>query len=211
MHTATWNIRISLFCVVALLAWAGLSSDARLSLAQSREACPLPVGVTPVALPRVTAQQVENGTGSLMDFALSSRDRLREQAQQATIAGSSQYFACLIRQDDGIWRSGSTYLVTLTPDGRVYVHAKDMSLSGRKLKPSIYGGILRALGIDRADLADPAARRTAFTAAEAGNGGSFDIPSNPRRFGLRERLYLAQIQDSRRSARRIRSKRNTPG
>ena len=179
MHTATWNIRISLFCVVALLAWAGLSSDARLSLAQSREACPLPVGVTPVALPRVTAQQVENGTGSLMDFALSSRDRFREQAVQATTPGQTQYFACLIRQDESPWRSGSTYLVTLTHDGRVFVHAKDMSLSGRQLRPSIYRGILRALGINPADLANPAAFRAAFAAAEAGNGGSFDIPSVP--------------------------------
>ncbi len=69
--------------------------------------------------------------------------------------------------------------MTLTHDGRVFVHAKDMSLSGRKLKPSIYRGILRALGINPADLANPAAFRAAFAAAEAGNGGSFDIPSVP--------------------------------
>ena len=179
MNTATWKTRISFLLVAGLLMLAGILSNAHLALAQSREACPLPPGGTPVAPPQVTAQQVENGTGSLMDFALSSRDRFREQAVQATTPGQTQYFACLIRQDESPWRSGSTYLVTLTHDGRVFVHAKDMSLSGRQLRPLIYRGILRALGINPADLANPAAFRAAFAAAEAGNGGSFDIPSIP--------------------------------
>ena len=179
MKSATWKARFPLFFVFGLLMLAGILSNPHFAVAQSQEACPLPVGVTPVAPPHVTAQQAESGTGRLMDFALSSRDRFREQAQRAVTAESSQYFACLIRQDESPWRSGSTYLVTLTYDGRVFVHAKDMSLSGGKLKPSIYGGILRALGINPADLADPATGRAAFAAAEAGNGGSFDIPGVP--------------------------------
>ncbi len=179
MTTATWKIRISLFCVVGLLAWAGLSSDARLALAQSQRECEPPTGGTTIAPPLVTAQQVESGTGSLMDFALGSRARFLEQAMPGTTPGQTQYLACLIRQDESPWRSGSTYLVTLSHDGRVFVHAKDMSLSGRQLRPSIYGGILRALGINPADLANPAAVRAAFAAAEAGNGGSFDIPGVP--------------------------------
>ena len=69
--------------------------------------------------------------------------------------------------------------MTLTHDGRVFVHAKDMSLSGGQLRPAIFGGILRALGINPADLTDPAAVRAAFAAAIAGNGGSFDIPGIP--------------------------------
>ena len=125
----------------------------------------------------MTAQQVENGTGSLMDFALNSRERFREQAALTT-PGQAQYLGCVIRQDESPWRSGSTYLVTLTHDGRVNVHAKDMSLSGRLLERSIYFGILDALGIDPALLGTPAAR-AAFAAAEAGNGGSFDIPGVP--------------------------------
>ena len=141
-------------------------------------ACPLPTGGTPVEPPLVTAQQVENGTGSLMDFALRSRDRFREQAALTT-PGQAQYLGCLIRRDESPWRSGSTYLVTLTPDGRVNVQAKDMSLSGRLLKPSIYVGILGALGIDPAVLANRPAARAAFAAAEAGNGGPFDIPGVP--------------------------------
>ena len=174
MNTATWKIRISLFCVVGLLALAGVFSDARLALAQSQEACPLPAGGTAIAPPDVTAQQVENGTGSLMDFALGARARFLEQAGRG--AGQSQYLACLIREDDGGWRSGSTYLVTLTIDGRVYVHAKDMSLSGRKLKPVIYGAILGALRIDPAELANRATALAAFNAAEAHDGGPFNIP-----------------------------------
>ena len=179
MKSDTWNAKFPLSFVVGVLVLAGTLSDAHLALAQSGEACPLTGDVTPVAPPHVTAQQVEDGTGSLMDFALSSRDRFREQAAPGASAGQPQYLACLIRQDESSWRFGSTYLVTLTPDGRVYVHAKDMSLSGGKLKPSIYGAILRAVGINPAVLADPAAARAAFVAAEAGNGGSFDIPGVP--------------------------------
>ena len=174
MNTATWKIRIPLILVTGLLAWAGLSSDARLALAQSQEACPLPTGGTPVEPPRVTAQQVESGTGSLMDFALGSRARFLEQAGRG--AGQSQYLACLIRQADSGWRSGSTYLVTLTIDGRVYVHAQDMSLSGRKLKPAIYGAILGALRIDPAELENRATALAAFNAAGAHDGGPFNIP-----------------------------------
>ena len=177
MKAATRKTRISILFSAGLLALAGVFANGLPASAQ--DACPLPAGGTLVAPPAVTAQQVENGTGSLIDFALSARDRFREQAVQATTPGQTQYFACLIRQDESPWRSGSTYLVTLTHDGRVFVHAKDMSLSGAKLRPAIFAGILRALGIDPAVMADRAAFRDAFAAAEAGNGGSFDIPSVP--------------------------------
>ena len=179
MKSTTRKAKFPSCFVVCLLVLVGILSNAHFAVAQSQEACQPPAGGTPVAPPDVTALQVENGTGSLMDFALSSRDRLREQAVEGTTAGQSQYVGCLIRQDESPWRSGSTYLVTLSYDGRVFVHGKDMSLSGGKLKPSIYGGILRVLGISPADLADPATGRAAFAVAEAGNGGSFDIPGVP--------------------------------
>ena len=174
MNTATWKTRISFVLVAGLLVLAGAFSNALPASAQSQEACPLPAGGSPIAPPLVTAQQVESGTGSLMDFALGSRDRFLEQAGRG--AGQSQYLACLIREDESPWRSGSTYLVTLTIDGRVYVHAKDMSLSGRKLKRPIYVEILRALGINPADLADRAAALAAFNAAGDHDGGPFNIP-----------------------------------
>ena len=64
----------------------------------------------------------------------------------------------------------------LTPDGRVFEHAKAMALSGRLLEPEIYGAILHAVGINPADLADPAAAGAAFAAAATGTGGSFNVP-----------------------------------
>ena len=136
-----------------LLVLAGVLSAARPALAQAQEACPLPAGVTPPA-PRVTAQQVEDGTASLMDFALAVRDLNREIGQSATSLEELAYFGCLVRQEGYPLRSGSTYLVRLTPDGRVFVHAKNMALSGRLLNPVIYAEILSALGVSPTDLAN---------------------------------------------------------
>ena len=93
----------------------------------------------------MTALQVESGASSIKDFALAVRERAR--AEGLTSVEGAAYFGCLIREDDSAYRSGSTYLVTLTPDGRVYIHAKSMALSGRLLNPLIYGEILSALGV----------------------------------------------------------------
>jgi hypothetical protein len=95
LKAATCKTKTTQFATVGLLVLAGAFSDGRFASAQ--EACSLPAGGTPVAPPRVTAQQVESGTGSLMDFALSARDRFREQAVQATTAGQAQYLG-IIRQ-----------------------------------------------------------------------------------------------------------------
>ena len=167
---------ISKTLCVGLLVLAGILSNTHLALAQSQNACTLPAGVTSVAPPDVTAQQVENGSASLREFALAVRDRFR------AAAGTPQetfYIACLLREEGSPWRSGSTYLVSLTPDGRIYEHTKSMEFAGRLLEPGIYGAILQALGIGPADLADSAAAQAAFTAALAGNGGSFDVPGVP--------------------------------
>ncbi|MDE2807416.1 MAG: hypothetical protein OXN90_03280 [Gemmatimonadota bacterium] len=160
--------------VVGLLVLAGVFLVARPSLAQ--EACPLPEGVTPPAALRVTAQQVEDGSATLMDFALAARDQF---SLGAATAEEALYLGCLLRQEGSHWRSGSTYLVTLTADGRVFIHAKDMSLSGRQLNPLVYGTILQAVGINPADLTNPATALAAFAAAAAGNVSSFNIPDVP--------------------------------
>ena len=152
-----------------------MSAFAPASVAVAQEACPLPAGMAPLAPPLVTAQQVEDGSASLMEFALAARDRYSSLGQEVGTLEGAAYAQCRIREEGSPWRSGSTYLVFLTPDGRVYEHAKSMSLSGRLLKPSIYGAILYALGIDPAGLTDPVA---AFAAA-AGNGGSFRVPGVP--------------------------------
>ncbi len=189
MQTGTVLPPISLL-LSGLLALAGVFSDARPAFAQTPLDCPLPTGVTPPAPPRVTAQQVEDGSASLTDFALAARDQFVSESQGITTVKQAAYFGCIIRQEGSAWRSGSTYLIQLTLDGRVFIHTKDMSLSARKLTPVIYGAILHALGIDPAALTDLAAIQAAFAAAAAGDGGLFDVPGVPDASGYAT-VYLS--------------------
>ena len=186
LRTVTFKI----LCV-GLLMLAGALFGTHHALAQSQEACPLPAGATAVEPPDVTAPQVENDPNLLMDFALSVRERSIEHATQATTVEQGLYIGCLVRQDDSPWRAGSTYIVTLTLDGRVFLHAKDMSLSGRQLNFLIYAEILSALGVSPAVLAnlaspDPATQNSAFAALIATLSqqpdGAFDatVPMGPR-------------------------------
>ena len=169
-------LRTAAIPVVGLLVLAGLVFDARPTLAQSQGDCVLPEGVTPPKDPRVTAQQVEDGSASLVDFGLAVK---RHFLSESLTPEQGYYLGCLIRQEGSPWRSGSTYLVELTADGRVFLHAKDMSLSGGLLNPVVYGAILQAAGINPADLADPATAVSAFGAAAAGDGGLFAVPDFP--------------------------------
>ena len=149
--------------IVGLLVLAGVFFNAPPALAE----CELPPGVTPLADPSVTAQQVENGSGSLMDFALAARERFGIETQTVATLEQVLYSACRLRQEGSPWRSGSTYLVSLLPDGRVLIHAKSMALSGRLLNPFIYAEILSALGVSLTDLANLASPDPAI-AAQAG-------------------------------------------
>ncbi len=187
-----WKAGISSLLVAGLFVMVGAFSNTNPALAQAEGACPLPVGMAPLAPPRVTAQQVEDGSASLTEFALAARDRYMSLGQEVQTLEGAAYLQCRIREEGSPWRSGSTYLVFLTPDGRVFEHAKSMALSGRKLDPSIYGAILQALGIDPAGLADPAAAFAAFAAA-AGNGGSFNVPNVPGASGYAA-VYAANPQ-----------------
>ena len=146
--------------VVGLLVLAGVFYNAHPVLAD----CQLPAGVSPPAAPAVTAQQVEDGSASLMDFSLGVRDQF---SRRASTPDQLFYFGCLIREDGSHWHSGSTFLVILTPDSRVLIHTKDMALSGRLLNPVIYGAILSALGVPLTVLADLASPDPAV-AAQAG-------------------------------------------
>ena len=170
---------------------AGVLFGTHHSAAQAQEACPLPAGATAVEPPDVTAPEVENDPSLLMDFALSVRERSIEHAMQAMTVEQGLYIGCLVRQDGSPWRAGSTYIVTLALDGRVLLHAKDMSLSGRQLNGLIYAEILSALNVSPsvlADLAsaDPATQRSAFAALVAALSqepdGAFDatVPMGQR-------------------------------
>ena len=183
MQTGTVLTSTALILTSGLLVLASVFADARPAFAQTQLECPLPADETPPADPRVTAQQVEDGSATLMDFALAVRERSREHAQQATTTEQGLYIGCIIRREGSPWRSGSTYIITLTPDGRVFIHAKDMALSGRLLNPVIYAEILSALDVSPTDLAnlaspDPGtaalALQAVFAALSQEPDGAFD-------------------------------------
>ena len=168
--TGAWNVRASVPVVICFLLLAGILGDVH--SAQAQEACPLPAGETPPADPPVTAQQVENGSATLAQFAQAATAQFERRGSETLTAQQIAYSGCRLRLEDGPWRSGSTYIVTLTLDGRVFLHAKDMSLSAGKLSPVIYGAILRELGID---LTDP----STITTAKSRAGASFSVPNVP--------------------------------
>ena len=196
-RASSWMVLLGCSLVIS-----GLFTDVRPAVAQAQEDCPLPPGVTPPPDPPVTAQQVEDGSATLMDFALAFKDQF---SQGVATLEEAFYIGCLIRQEGGPYRSGSTYLVQLTPN-RIFVHAKDMALTGRLLNPLIYGAILQALGINPAELlANPAAALDLFTAAAAGNGGAFSIPNVPGASGYATVYISANFPGPDRDARRLRS------
>ena len=146
---------VSMMLGISLFVLTVFAFTTQTASAQMHEACPLIPGVTAPPDPQATAQQVEAGTADLMDFALGASEQFRA-VSRGSLA-EAYHFGCLIRQDGGPWRSGSTYLVQLTADGRVFVHSRDMTLSGRLLNRAILAEILTSLGVARTDLNNPAA------------------------------------------------------
>ena len=165
MKTGTLFTVTSRMSLVGLFVLIGAFAIASTAAAQTDEACPLHASATPRADPPVTAQDVENGTGSLMDFTVAATEQFRTLSETRDLL----HYLCVIRQEGGPWRSGSTYITSLSLDGRVFFHAKDMALTGRQLQPVIYGEILVRLGVEPNVLAnlaspDPAVAGAAFTA-----------------------------------------------
>ncbi|MDE2888876.1 MAG: T9SS type A sorting domain-containing protein [Gemmatimonadota bacterium] len=158
----------SMIPAVGLLVLASMLSNARHAAAQ--DPCPLPPGATAPPEPAVTAQQVEDGSASLADFGRATRDAFKKHSQAETVTSFEQiaYFGCFVRRAGGPWRSGSTYVVMLTPDRRVLLHSKEMALSGGLLNPVIYGAILASLGVSSSDLADMASPDPAIAARAFG-------------------------------------------
>ena len=105
---------------------------------QTTQKCPLPAGVAanPLATPSVTAAD-----NDLMGFALAAKRYLASIRPGPELVHS----ACLLRQD-GPWKSGSNYVVTMSTDGRVYFHSANAALSGKPLKPAVWGAIAAATG-----------------------------------------------------------------
>ena len=139
MKTGAQRIHPVAFCLLIL---AGTCFS--VAPASAQVACPPPPGgAASISDPTPTAQEVEGG-GNLGNFVRGARDTFKQVAGDTR--GAGLHFGCLVRQEGGPWRSGSTYLVQLAPNGRVFLHAKNMALSGRLLKPEILGQILRGLG-----------------------------------------------------------------
>ena len=153
MQLGLLKARIPSIVAAGMLVLAGIGADGRDALAQTQDECPLPAGVERPADPPVTAQQVEDGSATLEEFTLAAIRHFKEGGAEVLTPQQLAYSGCRLRQEGGPWRSGSTYIVTLTSDGRVYLHARDMSLSAGRLKPSIYAGLLRALRTPAAVLA----------------------------------------------------------
>ena len=165
MKARTLPFLPSMILVVGLFVMVGVFSDARPALSQTQITCPLPAGMTPPPDPAVTAQQVADGSASLMDFALVVRDENKKVSLEgATNRGPLFYLQCAVRQEEGPWRSGSIYTLKLTSTGRLLSHAKEMALSGGLLNPVIYAEILSALGVSPTNVADLASPDSATVA-----------------------------------------------
>ena len=145
MQTGTLLTSISLILASGLLVLAGVFADARPVFAQTSD-CPRPAGVAidPLATPAVRAD-----SGDVKGLALAAR------AYRSILTNHLErsYFYCLMREDNGVWRAGDTYLIFLlsedvsgSPGWRVSVHAEDMSLGGRLLNPAATEAILQAAG-----------------------------------------------------------------
>ena len=124
-----------------LLGLVGLLSGAPAAFAQ--DACPRPAGVpvNPLEEPAVTAAQAAGSAENLKAFSLAAKRYLASINPGLELAFS----ACLFRHE-GPWKSGAIYVVTISTDGRVLFHSDNMALSGRPLKPAVWGAIAAATG-----------------------------------------------------------------
>ena len=173
MKTQTLPTSRSTIRVIWPLLLVAVLSDAPQALAQ--HPCPPAPGATSSAGLSVTAQQVEEGSASLEDFALSARDTYAALTGEfGTLEGIARA-GCIVRQEGALSRSGSIYLVMLTPTGRVFAHAEDMSLSGRQLNPFIYSEVLSVLGASSIDLAGLTSPDSSV-AAQASFSSFFTLP-----------------------------------
>ena len=175
-----------------LLVLAGICFGMRAALAQD---CPLHAGVTPPPVPDVTAQQVEAGSATLMEFSLAVREQYGQTITGPEDLANRHYLGCLLRQEGGLYRFGLTYIVQLFGD-RIFFHSTTQALAGRRLDPLIYNEILHALGVDPAVLGDPAAVAAAFAAAAAGTGGYFNVPGAPGASGYATTYHSPGLREA---------------
>ena len=156
----------------------------QLSAHDARETCPPPAGYqgNPLSKPSITAAEVaaDPTAANLRDFAVAARDYLSSITTQLELA----YASCLMRLEDGDWRSGEISAVSLSVDPavfadpqapihmRVLFHSADMATSGRLLKESAAKEILAAATSDQASGgAVPSVACLALDCPQPGVGG----------------------------------------
>ena len=118
----------AVLCAGALML-AGAFSDTNLALAQV--ACPLPAGMAPLAPPRVTAQQVEDGSATLMEFALAARDRYISAGQELRSLEEAAYLQCRVREEGSPWRF-RFHLPRVSDAGRQGLRTREVHGAGRE-------------------------------------------------------------------------------
>ena len=134
MNMIRWTL---VLCFV--LGLTGAFPGAHLAFAQSDDICSKPAGLPDPPAELVTAAQVENGDGTLPAFV----EGFRQYGATLLRMNASGYLGCLMTQE-GPFNHGSTYIVTLTPNGRVAVHGKNVVLAGGLLDSAIFAQILQA-------------------------------------------------------------------
>ena len=146
MQTGTWLTPTALILASGLLALAGVFADARPVFAQTSD-CPRPAGIT---IDRLATPAVRADSGDVTGLALAAR---RYRAALGDDDVERTYFYCLMREDNGVWRSGDTYLILLlrddyggSPGFRVHLHGKNMGLGGKLLNPAATEAIFQAAG-----------------------------------------------------------------
>ena len=128
------------FVLCFVLGLAGVFPGGHFALGQSQEACPRPSALPALPEGLVTAAQVESGDATLPELVQGFR---QYSANVLQLPNATGYLGCLMTHE-GPFRSGSTYLVVLTPGGRVAVHGKNVLLSGGLLDSGIFAQITQA-------------------------------------------------------------------
>ena len=135
----TMKTAFSIFSA-SLLACACLLSSVTPAFAQADEACTLPENIPAPDSDITTAAQVESGDATLEAFV----DDYYAYALSFSISPlAAGYIGCILTSE-GNWFSGDTYISTITVEGTVVLHGKDLLVSGRRINDDMLNAIATA-------------------------------------------------------------------
>ncbi len=153
------------------LVLTGLFTEVRPAAARAQLECHRPEGAAEIPPPSITAAQVEADPteANLMTFLVEARNYFQDSTPQEQVHAS-----CVFRSDGSDWKSESIYIVSLTGDGSVLTHSKDMAFSGRQLREEVLSSMVAAAGLDP--------ETQSFTKPD---GGALDMPLSGYVVGIR--------------------------